>query len=180
MPLMTLEMSPLENTAAPSIGQLQAIESGSDSGSSEDMIGCPSPMLQDPNTNPISDIPIDPAAQEVSDKVLAILRSYSPAPRGSRNEIEPHNAIVDTVRWLVQTNAPIHLILPAFPFKSPNRIEKVLGALPDMSEEIALARLDGLCSQIREVYPQTSLSIISDGLVYNGLWEMTHEIEAQY
>jgi pyoverdine/dityrosine biosynthesis protein Dit1 len=38
-----------------------------------------------------------------------------------------------------------------------------------MGEEIALARLDGLCTQINEVYPGTTLSIISDGLVYNGM-----------
>jgi len=171
MPLMYTEMSSSDNTAAPSIEPLQAMGSGlgNESDSSEDISGCPSPMLQDQNFNPVSTISIDPATREVSDKILAILRSYSPALRGSQSEIQSHNAIADTVRWLVQNNAPIHLILPAFPFKSPNRIEKVLGALPDMGEEIALARLDGLCSQICEVYPQTSLSIISDGLVYNGL-----------
>ena len=61
------------------------------------------------------------------------------------------------------------MILPAFPFKSPNARNKVLGTMPDFGEELALAHLNGLCQNIGEVYaPGADVYISSDGLVYNG------------
>jgi pyoverdine/dityrosine biosynthesis protein Dit1 len=61
------------------------------------------------------------------------------------------------------------MILPAFPFKSPNASSKVLGNMPDFGEELALAHLNGLCQNIGEVYdPGADVYISSDGLVYNG------------
>lgn len=54
-------------------------------------------------------------------------------------------------------------------------MDKVLGASPDLGEEIALARLEGLCAAIEEIYPNTYLTIVSDGLVYNGQ-SFTHNI----
>jgi pyoverdine/dityrosine biosynthesis protein Dit1 len=69
----------------------------------------------------------------------------------------------------IENEAPIRMILPAFPAKSPNRKGKVLGALPDLGEEIALQCLQGLCDNIRQIYkPGAEVFIASDGLVYNG------------
>ncbi|TLD19038.1 hypothetical protein E2P81_ATG01766 [Venturia nashicola] len=69
----------------------------------------------------------------------------------------------------VKNNAPIRLVLPAFPAKSPNRVDKVLGALPDLGEELALAHLDGMCKTIAEFYtPGAEVQIASDGIVYSG------------
>jgi pyoverdine/dityrosine biosynthesis protein Dit1 len=60
-------------------------------------------------------------------------------------------------------------VLPAFPFKSPNRVDKTLGSLPDLGEELALQHLNGLCESIKEIYePGAKVTITSDGLVYNG------------
>lgn len=109
-------------------------------------------------------------ADNISKKIIRILQSYSPASRDPSGMPMQHDVLETSIKSLVQTKELIHLILPAFPFKSPNRVDKVLGSLPDMGEEIALARLDGLCAQINEVYPGTSLSILSDGLVYNGTY----------
>lgn len=102
--------------------------------------------------------------------IVRILQSYSPASRDPSEMPTQHYVFENSIRSLIQNKQPIHLILPAFPFKSPNRVDKVLGSLPDMGEEIALARLDGLCAQINDVYPGTSLTILSDGLVYNGMY----------
>ncbi|WEW55604.1 hypothetical protein PRK78_001035 [Emydomyces testavorans] len=69
----------------------------------------------------------------------------------------------------VKANKPVKMALPAFPFKSPNTKIKVLGRLPDKAEEFALAYLNGLCAAIQDVYnPGAELTIISDGIVYNG------------
>ncbi|KAK4678468.1 hypothetical protein QC764_307890 [Podospora pseudoanserina] len=70
----------------------------------------------------------------------------------------------------VWANQTIKMCLPAFPFKSPNDKCKVLGRLPDMAEQFALAHLNGLCAAIEDIYPPgAELTIISDGLVYNDL-----------
>jgi len=66
-------------------------------------------------------------------------------------------------------DTPVKMCLPAFPFKSANKVHKVLGILPDKAEELSLERLNTLCIRIAEVYPPgAEFTIISDGLVYNG------------
>ncbi|KAK3389571.1 putative pyoverdine/dityrosine biosynthesis protein [Podospora didyma] len=70
----------------------------------------------------------------------------------------------------IKSSQPVRMCLPAFPFKSPNTQSKVLGRLPDMAEEFALAHINGLCAAIGDIYPAgAELTIISDGLVYNDL-----------
>jgi len=54
--------------------------------------------------------------------------------------------------------------------RSANKVYKVLGVLPDKAEELALKRLNDMCLRIGTVYaPGARCTIISDGLVYNGL-----------
>ena len=73
------------------------------------------------------------------------------------------------VREQVQNNEQIHMVLPAFPWKSVNKVEKVLGPLPDLGEELGIARLNALCNDINEIYEHgAEILITSDGLVYNG------------
>jgi pyoverdine/dityrosine biosynthesis protein Dit1 len=64
----------------------------------------------------------------------------------------------------------LRMCIPAFPFKSANKVVKVLGTLPDKAEERALEWLERMCRKIDQVYaPGAKLLIISDGLVYNDL-----------
>lgn len=73
------------------------------------------------------------------------------------------------VRRFVAGNEPVHLLLPAFPAKSPNS-SKVLGSLPDMAEELALDFLEGVCREIREFYaPGARVTVCSDGRVFSDL-----------
>lgn len=69
----------------------------------------------------------------------------------------------------VEAGTRVETCLPAFPFKSANKVHKVLGSLPDKAEELALARLDAMCMRIRDIYPAGArVTIISDGITYNG------------
>lgn len=73
------------------------------------------------------------------------------------------------VRSHIDKEEPIPFCLPAFPWKSVNKVEKVIGALPDLGEELGLGRLNSLCSDIKDIYePGAFVMITSDGLVYNG------------
>ncbi|KAI8937884.1 hypothetical protein NX059_005571 [Plenodomus lindquistii] len=108
----------------------------------------------------------------VSGKILDIVFLYS------LNKFSDTEAILEAGRpkflsvidKFVTAKQPVEMCLPAFPFKSANKVYKVLGSLPDKAEELALDRLNTMCSHIRDVYPPgAKLTIISDGLVYNDL-----------
>lgn len=84
------------------------------------------------------------------------------------------------LQYFIRQQQPIHLILPAFPAKSPNR-HKVLGPLPDLGEEIALTTLQSLCHDIRQVYaPGARLSICADGRVFADLVQVSDEEVSAY
>ncbi|MFD2786141.1 isocyanide synthase family protein [Hymenobacter rubripertinctus] len=84
------------------------------------------------------------------------------------------------VQYFVGRQQPVHLILPAFPAKSPNR-RKVLGELPDLGEEIALITLQTLCHDIRQVYaPGARISICADGRVFADLVQVSDEAVSAY
>ena len=54
-------------------------------------------------------------------------------------------------------------------FVQINRVDKVVGKLPDLGEELALARLHSLCEDIAAVYQHgAEITIATDGLVFNG------------
>ncbi|KAH8728398.1 Pyoverdine/dityrosine biosynthesis protein-domain-containing protein [Phaeosphaeriaceae sp. PMI808] len=80
------------------------------------------------------------------------------------------------VQGQVERGESIKMLLPGFPFKSPNNKTKVLGVLPDLGEELALKRLDSIASAIDSIYaPGAEIHITSDGLVYNDLLGVTDE-----
>lgn len=87
-------------------------------------------------------------------------------------------SVIDT---FVTASKPVRMCLPAFPFKSANKVYKVLGSLPDKAEELSLERLNTMCLRIKEVYaPGAKLTIISDGLVYNGILTFQSHFTGHY
>jgi hypothetical protein len=107
---------------------------------------------------------------EVADKILNIVASYGTHEKEYPEEpCQAKETFRPIVLECIKKGTTVKLVLPAFPFKSPNRHDKVLGALPDLGEEIALAKLQSLCDNIRDVYEHgADCYITSDGLVYNG------------
>jgi hypothetical protein len=77
---------------------------------------------------------------------------------------------LSVIGQFVSSGTRVDACLPAFPFKSANKVYKVLGTLPDKAEELALDRLNGMCARIKTVYPPGArVTIISDGITYNGM-----------
>lgn len=67
----------------------------------------------------------------------------------------------------IRRGDPIHMVLPAFPAKSPNP-RKTRGHLPDYGEVLALTRLNDLCNSIAKIYPSgAQVTICSDGHVFS-------------
>lgn len=120
--------------------------------------------------------PLKPTA-EITTRIMSIIESYGQNEENSSgigwlgySTFEPR------VRKAVDNKVHVPLVLPAFPWKSVNKVEKVLGALPDLGEELALARLNNLCEDIQAIYPPgAKVTITSDGLVYNDLLGISDE-----
>ena len=54
-------------------------------------------------------------------------------------------------------------------FVQINLVDKVIGKLPDLGEELAMARLHSMCVDIAAVYQHgAEVTIATDGLVFNG------------
>lgn len=108
-------------------------------------------------------------------EILKVIESYGIDYEKNGGSWKGLESFVSTVLDQVDKQEPIRMILPAFPFKSPNSRDKVLGHLPDFGDELALAHLNGLCENIGQIYkPGADVYISSDGLVYNGKFPRFH------
>lgn len=109
--------------------------------------------------------------REISRRVLDIVFEYALNKFDDSKERLEKGAdnFLPVIGQFVAAGARVEACLPAFPFKSANKVYKVLGPLPDKAEELALDRLNTMCRRIREVYsPGARVTIISDGITYNG------------
>ncbi|KAF7727187.1 hypothetical protein EC973_007962 [Apophysomyces ossiformis] len=85
------------------------------------------------------------------------------------------------VHGYVCASKKILMVLPAFPCKSPNPRTKVLGELPDRTEEIAIAKMNTFCTEVAEYYaPGAELTIVSDGRVFADLVGVPDHLVTEY
>lgn len=164
MAVVAVTNSGLQTPTAPSSVPVKTIPGQS---------GDSSLAVQLPVFPPVSSIAaeLDLPALETAAKVLRIIDRY----RLRRSSTATTKADEGALKFLaliyshVKAGDVIPMCLPAFPFKSPNSVSKVMGKLPDRAEDLALAHLNGLCAAVQQVYaPGAKLTIVSDGLVYNG------------
>ena len=126
--------------------------------------GSPAILAQD-STVPVTNRP----SAKLANDILDIIQRYG-KNIATKDAPWPGKAkFLPIVESYVTKEEPVRMVLPAFPFKSPNRKDKTLGSLPDLGEELALMHLNGLCETISEIYSHgANVVITSDGLVYNG------------
>jgi hypothetical protein len=102
-------------------------------------------------------------------QALQVIESYS-TQYGSNKS--PRHGLADYIPLVtaqIRAGEPVRMLYSGFGFKSPLSSGRVLGNLPDLGEKLALAHLDGMCSNIAAVYDKgAEVHICSNGLVYNG------------
>lgn len=80
----------------------------------------------------------------------------------------------------IDDGSPIEFVLPSYPFKHKNPA-KVSRRSPDMAEVLCLCQLYEICHALRLVYPPgVRFVIISDGLVYRGMFGVTEHETLSY
>ncbi|CAG8908540.1 unnamed protein product [Penicillium egyptiacum] len=112
------------------------------------------------------------APDDVPQKVVEVLKRFClhSSKDGHQKDVgRVFESVPEKLKTNITANKPITMVLPAFPWKSPNQ-DKVLGDGADLGEEMGLARLHHLCEDISKVYPYGArLILICDGPVYNDL-----------
>ena len=114
---------------------------------------------------------VENASMATSAKILNIIYKYrlTKAADAQDRWSQGTPKFLGVIDNIVKIGKPIRMCMPAFPFKSANKVYKVLGILPDRAEEAALEYMNTMCAEIGAHYgPGAKLLIISDGLVYNG------------
>jgi len=120
------------------------------------------------------------SSQKLALQILNVIQRYG-HKNGSGSDVAwaGKQVFLPLVEEAVEKGAPIKMVLPAFPCKSTNKVEKVIGTLPDLGEELALTHLNGLCESITDIYEHgAEVVITSDGLVYNGNTNLCHREQA--
>ncbi|HBN22798.1 MAG TPA: hypothetical protein DD412_06130 [Holosporales bacterium] len=80
--------------------------------------------------------------------------------------------LLEKLARLIQAKEEIHFLCLAFPFKSSNKELLVEGSLPDMADYHSLEYLENFIIALKEIYPKISLTIMTDGLLFNDLFEI--------
>ncbi|KAG0155713.1 hypothetical protein PDIDSM_2886 [Penicillium digitatum] len=114
----------------------------------------------------------DGQVKEISRLILDIFLGYALNKSNYSEERlgDSADGFLSVIGQFVSKGARVQACLPAFPFKSANKVYKVLGSLPDKAEELAIERLNILCKRVQDIYPPgASIVIISDGITYNDL-----------
>lgn len=125
-------------------------------------------------TPPVTLLPAAYDHDQLASNILDIVQRYgqhlAPADGEGKHSGEwlGKPLFVGKVKTQLEQGQAIRLILPAFPWKSVNKVDKVTGILPDLGEELALYRLNQMCEDIKTVYPPGGrVFIATDGLVFD-------------
>lgn len=106
----------------------------------------------------------------IATRVLRIIEQYG-LNYERAGSWEGFDTFFPIVLGQVSRGERVKMLLPGFPFKSPNSRDKVLSNLPDLGEVLALKHLNGLCENIKVAYEHgAEVHVTSDGLVYNGTY----------
>ena len=116
------------------------------------------------------------AHEALVERIAEIIASYRISGPGDRYEDVMEPRMLDTLRSFVVKQEPINMVVPAYPFKSPNRESKVLGPDPDVGERMSLQHLNSIGARIQQIYsPGGHVTVVSDGLCYNDLLGVSDE-----
>ena len=103
-------------------------------------------------------------------RIAKIIASYRISGPGDRYKDVMEPKMLDILRSFTAKQEPINMVVPAYPFKSPNHESKVLGPDPDVGERMSLQHFNSIGARIQQIYPPGGhVTIVSDGICYNDL-----------
>lgn len=107
---------------------------------------------------------------ELIHQIAEIIASYRIVGPNDQYEAVMKPKMIDLIHEFIGQGKPINMVVPAFPFKSPNHQNKVIGSEADVGERMTLQHLNSIGQSVQQIYPQGAfITIISDGPCYNDL-----------
>ena len=114
--------------------------------------------------------------ETLAERIAEIIASYRISGPCDRYEDGMKPKMLDTLCSFIARQEPINMVVPAYPFKSPNRESKVLGPDPDVGERMTLQHLNSIGARIQQIYPPGGhVTVVSDGPCYNDLVGVSDE-----
>lgn len=114
--------------------------------------------------------------ETIAEQIIDIIASYRIRRHGDGYEDGMKPKMLETVGSFVAKQEPINMVVPAYPFKSPNRELKVLGPDPDLGESMTLQHFNSIGARIQQIYPPGGyVTVVSDGPCYNDLLGISDE-----
>ena len=125
----------------------------------------------------VSNLTTRTAAHEaLVERIAEIVASYRISGHGDRYNDVTESKMLETLRSFVAKQEPINMVVPAYPFKSPNRESKVLGPDPDVGERMSLQHVNSIGALIQQIYsPGGHVTVVSDGLRYSDMLGISDE-----
>ncbi|PYH43121.1 isocyanide synthase family protein [Aspergillus saccharolyticus JOP 1030-1] len=121
------------------------------------------------------------ASEALVERISEIIASYRISGPEDHYETVYRPQLLSTLRYFVSRQEAINMVVPAYPFKSPNREEKVLGPDPDVGERMSLEHFNSIGARISQIYPPGGyVTIVSDGCCYNDLLGVSDEEVFRY
>lgn len=127
------------------------------------------------------EINMNPTSNSITNQIANLIESYLFKTDSDKFAQLGKTNLEQKLLHFIENNQAIDLILPGFPCKSPNDIDKSFSVLPDYGEVIAIERLDKLCHDINVIYPAGSnLTILSDGTTFADVVQVKDETKHNY
>ncbi|HEI8721457.1 TPA: L-tyrosine/L-tryptophan isonitrile synthase family protein [Serratia marcescens] len=119
--------------------------------------------------------------QAILDAISEAVGKYLIKACGDKYDSQGYLSLQGSVLNFMAAGSPIRFVLPGFPCKSPNLIDKSFGVMPDLGEAISLKRLHSLAEEISEIYEHgCHISVLSDGTTFNDIVGVPDEIRVDY
>lgn len=117
----------------------------------------------------------------IETRILDLLQSYLVSHEHDQFATQGRELARQQIQYFMAENQPLEFILPGFPCKSPNVVDKSFSALPDLGEALAIERLDAFCFALNEIYPHGSrVTILSDGTTFADIVHVDDEVKQAY
>lgn len=109
--------------------------------------------------------------QKTVENILNIFQGFRmPEVANDQYNVIGRSVLSEKIGGFVSRNLPIDFVMLGYPMKSTNHIDKTLGVMPDMAEEVSMENFSRFAYLINLEYePGININIANDGLVFHKL-----------
>ncbi|WDE11300.1 L-tyrosine/L-tryptophan isonitrile synthase family protein [Thalassomonas haliotis] len=122
-----------------------------------------------------------PDKSAIAEKLIPVMQSYLVAGEQDKFVGQGAALLLSQLHFFIEQALPLEFILPGFPCKSPNDVDKSFSVMPDYGEVRAIERLDEFAGQLNEIYPPgCRVTILSDGTTFSDVVCVSEENKEAY